>query len=45
MFSKLAVSLFLSVGAYAQTIYMAGDSTMAAGGGGSGTDGPFMLLI
>ncbi|KAJ7492465.1 SGNH hydrolase-type esterase domain-containing protein [Mycena latifolia] len=39
MFAKLVVSLFLSLGAYAQTIYTAGDSTMAKGGGGSGTDG------
>ncbi|KAJ7446493.1 rhamnogalacturonan acetylesterase [Mycena galericulata] len=40
MFSKIAVSLFVSaLGSYAQTVYMAGDSTMAPGGGGSGTDG------
>ncbi|KAJ7706016.1 SGNH hydrolase-type esterase domain-containing protein [Mycena rosella] len=39
MFTKVAVSLFLSLGACAQTVYTAGDSTMAAGGGGSGTDG------
>lgn len=25
--------------AYGQTVYLAGDSTMAKGGGGSGTDG------
>ncbi|KAJ7293736.1 rhamnogalacturonan acetylesterase [Mycena rebaudengoi] len=39
MLAKLAVSLFLSFAAYAQTVYVAGDSTMARGGGGSGTDG------
>ncbi|KAF7347700.1 Carbohydrate esterase family 12 protein [Mycena venus] len=39
MFSKVLVSLLLSLGACAQTVYLAGDSTMAAGGGGSGTDG------
>ncbi|KAJ6575280.1 SGNH hydrolase [Mycena capillaripes] len=39
MFSKVLVSLFLSLGACAQTVYLAGDSTMAKGGGGSGTDG------
>ncbi|KAJ6519982.1 SGNH hydrolase [Mycena sanguinolenta] len=37
--SKALVTLFLSLGACAQTVYMAGDSTMAPGGGGSGTDG------
>ncbi|KAJ7161419.1 rhamnogalacturonan acetylesterase [Mycena crocata] len=31
--------LWLSLGAYAQTVYLAGDSTMALGGGGSGTQG------
>ncbi|KAJ7161418.1 hypothetical protein C8R43DRAFT_334324 [Mycena crocata] len=39
MFAKLFVPLCLSLGAYAQTVYVAGDSTMARGGGGSGTDG------
>ncbi|KAJ7170040.1 rhamnogalacturonan acetylesterase [Mycena filopes] len=39
MFAKVLVPLFLSVSAYAQTLYLAGDSTMAKGGGGSGTDG------
>ncbi|KAJ7619186.1 rhamnogalacturonan acetylesterase, partial [Mycena polygramma] len=39
MLSKVLVSLALSFGAYAQTVYLAGDSTMAPGGGGSGTDG------
>lgn len=27
----------------ATTVYMAGDSTMAKGGGGSGTDGVFLV--
>lgn len=39
MFAKVVASLFLSLGVYAQTVYTAGDSTMAKGGGGSGTDG------
>jgi len=39
MFSKVAFPLFLALGARAQTVYMAGDSTMAKGGGGNGTDG------
>jgi len=39
MLHKVLVSLFLSLGACAQTVYLAGDSTMAPGGGGSGTDG------
>ncbi|KAJ7631051.1 rhamnogalacturonan acetylesterase [Roridomyces roridus] len=39
MLTRVAVSLFISLGAYAQTVFMAGDSTMAPGGGGSGTDG------
>ncbi|KAJ7808243.1 rhamnogalacturonan acetylesterase [Mycena olivaceomarginata] len=39
MFSKLLVALALSLGACAQTVYVAGDSTAAKGGGGSGTDG------
>jgi len=29
----------LVVGVEAQTVYLAGDSTMAPGGGGAGTDG------
>lgn len=29
----------------ATTVYMAGDSTMAKGGGGSGTDGVFSAFI
>jgi rhamnogalacturonan acetylesterase len=37
--SKVFASLLLSLGARAQTVYLAGDSTMAPGGGGNGTDG------
>ncbi|KAJ7070883.1 rhamnogalacturonan acetylesterase [Mycena amicta] len=39
MFSKVALPLVFALGACAQTVYLAGDSTMAQGGGGSGTDG------
>lgn len=43
MFSRIqiAATLLLAVvpTAYAQTVYVAGDSTMASGGGGSGSDG------
>ncbi|KAJ6621204.1 SGNH hydrolase [Mycena sp. CBHHK59/15] len=39
MLANIVVSLLLSIGTYAQTVYLAGDSTMAKGGGGSGTDG------
>jgi len=41
MRSSLVSSVFAAVVAIAsgQTVYLAGDSTMAKGGGGSGTDG------
>jgi len=35
----LLATVLLSLHALGQTVYMAGDSTMARGGGGSGTDG------
>lgn len=35
----LLATVFLSLHALGQTVYMAGDSTMARNGGGSGTDG------
>lgn len=43
MFLKKALPLVLSLCAvvHAQTVYLAGDSTMASGGGGSGTDGEY----
>ena len=31
--------------AFAQTVYLAGDSTMAKGGGGNGTDGTRLFLL
>ncbi len=35
----LLATVVLSLHAFGQTVYMAGDSTMARGGGGSGSDG------
>ncbi|KAF7303303.1 Carbohydrate esterase family 12 protein [Mycena kentingensis (nom. inval.)] len=39
MFLNLALPLLFAAGSFGQTVYFAGDSTMARGGGGSGTDG------
>lgn len=41
------VSIFAVVAsvAYGQTVYLAGDSTMAKGGGGNGTDGQYYLTF
>ncbi|KAL0951562.1 hypothetical protein HGRIS_008244 [Hohenbuehelia grisea] len=36
---SLAILSIVALGSYAQTVYLAGDSTMAKGGGGSGSDG------
>lgn len=43
MSGKTILPLVLSLCAIvqAQTVYLAGDSTMASGGGGSGTDGEY----
>lgn len=38
---KSSLLLCLIPGSLAATLYLAGDSTMAAAGGGSGTDGTF----
>lgn len=37
--SLLSLLPLFIAGSYAQTVYLAGDSTMALGGGGTGTDG------
>lgn len=37
----LVIALVASVNG--QTVYLAGDSTMAPGGGGAGTDGTFKI--
>ncbi|KAF7303302.1 Rhamnogalacturonan acetylesterase [Mycena kentingensis (nom. inval.)] len=45
---KVFVCLFVALKVAAQTIYLAGDSTMAVGGGGSGTQGwgvPFASFV
>jgi len=39
MFFLLSLLPLFVTGSYAQTVYLAGDSTMAPGGGGAGTDG------
>ncbi|CAK5283463.1 unnamed protein product [Mycena citricolor] len=39
MFSQILTALAVSLAVHAQTIYLAGDSTMAPGGGGGVTDG------
>lgn len=44
MLTQLVAVIFLLSAplVYTQTVYMAGDSTMAKGGGGSGSDGQFL---
>ncbi|KAJ6503372.1 rhamnogalacturonan acetylesterase [Mycena vitilis] len=44
MLSRVLVSLALSLGAYAQTVYLAGDSTMAPGGAASRDLSPMLIL-
>lgn len=46
MFAAVLVSLLWIVpGIVGQTVRLAGDSTMAKGGGGGGTDGKLLLRV
>lgn len=40
----ISVVVFCSTQVAAATVYLAGDSTMAPGGGGNGTDGAHLSL-
>lgn len=44
IFAPILVAAFATQSWAAPTLYLAGDSTMASGGGGSGTQGSFTLF-